>query len=514
MNTVGKVYLIGAGPGDPELITVKGMRYLRMAEVVIYDNLVSEKLIVELPPHVETYYVGKKAGDHPVPQEEINKLMLRLAREGKRVVRLKGSDPLIFGRGGEEAKYLKEHNIPFEIVCGITAGIAAPAYNGIPCTDRDKASFVMFVTGHKASDKLKSTVPWEWVAKAKGGTVVIYMGVHEIDNIVEQLIDGGMAPELPAAVIERGTFPSQKLGIGTLKELPQVVKEKDIHPPAIFILGEVVKLQHWLEWYHDLPLQGQRVMVTRPADQSHEVFARLCRLGAEPMPYPTIMTVPHNDNAGWQAFDRITSDKRWLVFTSENGVRCFARQFVERYRDVRRLAGWQIAAIGPGTMKALEREKWTVDFTPSRMLGKIVGEELAAEIDAPNTAIVRVRGNLAGDDAERILTDVGADVLPLTVYETRHRIWPDGFREKLFDHPPHAIMFTSASTVSGLAANLNEDELKTLTSKAKLFSMGPMVTAALEEHGLAPSREAAPHSLDGMIEAILAECGQKTPATS
>ena len=252
----GKVYLVGAGPGDPDLITVKGERLLKDCDAVVYDNLIPAELLIYLRPETEKYYVGKKAGRHTLPQEEINALLARLAGEGKQVVRLKGGDPYVFGRGGEEAGYLREHGIKFEIVPGVTSGVAGPAYAGIPVTERNKASFVMFLTGHKADEKELSSISWDWAGKAENGTLVVYMGVKEIEKIAARLMAAGMSPDLPVAVVERGTFPTQRKVVSTLGKITAEVEKQDIHPPSLFVFGEVVKLQENLSWFEDRPLYG------------------------------------------------------------------------------------------------------------------------------------------------------------------------------------------------------------------------------------------------------------------
>jgi uroporphyrinogen III methyltransferase/synthase len=499
----GKVFLIGAGPGDPGLITVRGKQHLEECDAVIYDNLLAPELIVAIPPETEKYYVGKKAGDHPVPQEKINELMLRLAREGKYIARLKGSDPLIFGRGGEEARFLKKHGIPFEIITGVTSGIAAPTHSGIPCTDREKASFVLFVTGHAASGKMKTSVPWEWVAEAKNGTVVIFMGVREIVNIVEKLLTNGMAPDTPAAIIERGTFPSQRTFVATLRELPDKVASESIEPPALFVLGEVCTLQPYLEWFIDRPLLGIRIMVTRPADQSQQLYSDLRKLGAEPMPFPTIATEAWHDEPGWQGLKESPDKNSWLIFTSENGVRYFFDQFVARCGDIRYLARFNIAAIGTGTSRALLAHNLEPDFIPSRATVDVLAEEIKKSIDLKDATIIRVRGNLAGDMIEKTFPETSATVVPLTVYRTFYPEWPEGLKDKLFQTPPHAILFTSASTVKGLSHNLTDDEIKKVTSAAKIFSLGPMVSQALTDNGFEITRMAEEHTLPGLLKTLL-----------
>lgn len=499
----GKVYLIGAGPGDPGLITVRGKELLYSCDAVLYDNLVSPEFIIAIPESTEKHYVGKKAGDHPVPQEKINELLLKLAREGKSVARLKGSDPLIFGRGGEEAKYLKEHGVEFEILTGVTSGIAGPAYAGIPCTDRNLASKVLFVTGHKSSDKLKSTVAWDWVAKIKNGTVVIYMGVNEIPNITAQLIENGMNPDTSAAVVERGTFPSQRVFTATLKELPDVVKKENVKPPALFVLGAVVDLQPYLEWFAVRPLLGLRVLVTRASAQAKDLYQKLRELGAEPLPYPTIATRVFEDKMNWNEFSKFQNDKKWLIFTSENGVRYFMEKFSEKFDDIRALAGFKIAAIGAGTSNLLKEYRLPTDFMPSKATVNILVDEMPKAVDLKDATVVRVRGNLADDLIEKAYPVLGAEVLPLTTYETYYPTWPEGLKMKLLDYPPDAILFTSGSTMKGLHHNLSKDEVDSIIQNAKIFSIGPKASAVLESEGVRVTREAKVQNIDGLLDELL-----------
>ncbi|MBU0983665.1 MAG: uroporphyrinogen-III C-methyltransferase [candidate division Zixibacteria bacterium] len=502
-QNIGTVYLIGAGPGDPELITVRALRLLREADAVVYDNLIGLELVVSLPSHVERHYVGKRAGKHALPQDQINELLVRLAREGKTVARLKGGDPFIFGRGGEEARTLHANNIPFEVVPGITAGIAAPAYAGIPCTDREAASFVTFATGHKAGDKDLSSVDWDWMAGGHKGTLVIYMGVGELEHIVSTLIGKGMSPDTPSAMIERGTFPSQRSITAPLSGLPAKAKEFAIKAPAITIIGEVAALQPDMDWFMNMPLLGKRVMVLRPADQAEDMYASLRRLGAEVLTYPTIATDEVIDTSAWDAFGKITGDNRWLVFTSENGVRYFARQYLQRHADIRSLAHFRIAAIGAGTSRALADYHLTPDFVPLKATVASLAMEMTAELDLEGASVVRVRGNLADQTIEDALVASGATVLPQNVYRTYHPQWPEGFAGKLFEHPPEIIMFTSGSTAKGLVEMLTDDEVSSLTGNALLASIGPSTSDIIRSLGMTVAIEATTHSVPGLIDELV-----------
>ena len=499
----GTVFLIGAGPGDPELITLKGQRLLGECDVIVFDNLVPAEIIISLPAMAEKIYVGKKAADHALPQDEINQLLVDLARQGKTVARLKGADPLIFGRGGEEAAHLKKNNIPFEIVPGVSAAIGAAAYSGIPCTDRNLASHVTFATGHKASDKLKSSVPWERLAQLDNGTLVIYMGVGEVAGIVEKLSSSGMNSDTPAAVIERGTMPGQRTFATTLGQLVSVVAEQNVKPPSLFVIGNTVTLKNQIEWFGITPLHGKRVMVLRPADQAQDLYQRLRQLGAEVLPYPTIATRETIDETGWKDMSGLKSDNRWLLFTSENGVRYFIEQYIDRFGDLRPLALYRIAAVGFGTARALRDFGFEADFVPGKATVAQLAVELCEAHKMTGAEVVRVQGNLSDSTVYDTLSAAGARVVNLTTYETYHPEWPVGFLERLLERPPELILFTSGSTARGLVEALDKDMLNQTVSGATLVSIGPSTSDMIRSFGLHPTVEATTHSIPGMIEAIL-----------
>ncbi len=498
----GMVYLAGAGPGDPELVTEKVRRLLGICDTVVYDNLIPDELIVTLPSGVETFYVGKRAGKVCRNQAEINELLVKLAREGKTVVRLKGSDPLIFGRGGEEAKHLQRAGVKFEIVPGITSGVAAAAYAGIPCTDRNIASTVLFVTGHKAKEKETASVDWSWVARARRTTVVIYMGVSEIPNIVAQLVEHGMAKNIPAAAIERGTFPSQKAVVGTLSELPVMVEKNRIKGPAVFIVGDVVSLQEHLAWFKDKSLLGVRVMVTRPADQAGGMYEELRDLGAEVLPYATIATEAYVDNRAWDEFGRAARPHRWLVFTSENGVRYFVSQLLQREYDIRALTGFRIGVIGAGTERALKKHGLQPDFVPSRATTAAFAEEFKSQGELSNATVVRVRGNLSTTNIDEAVTQAGGELLPMTVYETHFTKWPGDLKAKLLEIPPDVVIFTSGTTVDGLFANLSREEIDRVIKSALLVSIGPSTSEVIRSYGLEVGLEAGRHTIPDVIREL------------
>jgi len=500
----GVVYLVGSGPGDPDLITVKGARLLASCDVVVYDALAPDELVVSLPANIERRYVGKRAGRHSLPQNKTNELLVSLARKGKNVVRLKGGDPFVFGRGGEEAQYLKEHGVPYEIVPGITAGVAGPAYAGIPTTDRARASFVMFLTGHKAADKELSSVPWDWVGQAKNGTLVVYMGVSELPNIVSALQKAGMANNTPAAAIERGTYPTQRVIKGTLSSIATEVDRFELRPPSLFVFGQTVELHKILSWMETKPLFGLRVMVARPSDQAGWVYRQLRDLGAEVLPLPTIATERVHDSDAWKKIEIIDSDNRWLVFTSENGVRYFFELWRETGRDIRGIAAFKIAAVGIGTARALEAVNLTPDFVPTRATTAELAKQMAADLPIEHAAVVRVRGNLGDDRVEATLREAGATVIPLPVYRTYYPDWTPETKEKLFAYPPDVIMLTSGSTVDGLAGNLSRGKLRELCEGAVVQSIGPSTSDTIRSHGITVTLEASIHSIPSMIEGLVA----------
>jgi uroporphyrinogen III methyltransferase/synthase len=502
-ESAGTVFLIGAGPGDPGLVTVKGRELLSSADAVVFDNLIPDELVVGLREGVEQIYVGKQAGHHTMSQDDINRLLVSLARQGKTVARLKGGDPFVFGRGGEEAAFLRENGVPYVVVPGVTAGVAGPAYCGIPATDREKASFVLFVTGHKAGEKDSTSVPWEWVAKANQGTIVIYMGVSEIANIVETLVGSGMSADTPAAAIERATLPSQRVFKARLSELPEVAVREKLRPPALVCIGEVVDLRAALDWFGGKPLFGLRVMVTRPADQARELYRRLRELGAEVLPYQTIATREFLDILAWRRCREISSPTKWLVFTSENGVRYFMKQFKGQMGDVRKLGGFSIAAVGSGTARALERFTLTADFIPTKATTADLARQMAAQVDLKDASVVRVQGNLSDDMVANALAGAGAEVIPLAVYNTYTPKWPEGFKERLLSDPPEVILFSSGSTVDGLRQHLTEIEVKQVAEKAVIVSIGPMTSKHVTASGVEVTIECADHSIGAMVEELL-----------
>jgi uroporphyrinogen III methyltransferase/synthase len=504
----GKVYLVGAGPGDPALITVRGQRLLFQCDAVVYDRLVPLELVVTLPRRVERHYAGKCAGLHSRPQHEINELLAQLAHQGKAVVRLKGGDPFVFGRGGEEAQYLREKGISFEIVPGITAGIAAPAYAGIPITFRGKSVCAIFLTAHEAADKEELQAPLDWLAQSRHSTIVGYMGVNQLPQVVAVLLKGSMSPATPAAIIMRGSTGVQKAISGKLADLPQLARESRIEPPAVFVIGTVAQFASTLKWFETGALFGKKIMVTRPADQANEMYALLRSQGAEVLPLPTIATEIFDDARGWSDFKTLLRDSRsnqhlWLVFTSENGVRYFLQLLLSQSYDLRAIGSFRIAAVGSGTAKELAGRGIRADFIPTRATTAALAEELAALIADQSCTVIRVQGNLGDERVERTLASAGARVIPLPVYKTFTAEWDEGMWALLEELPPDIIVFTSGSTVSAFVEILGADRALKLARQAQIASIGPSTTRIAKDLGLRVDIEATQHSIPGLVEAIV-----------
>jgi uroporphyrinogen III methyltransferase/synthase len=390
--------------------------------------------------------------------------------------------------------------------------VAAPAFAGIPCTDREEASHVTFVTGHKAVGKVSSSVPWDWVAGARNGTLVIYMGVSEIRKIVDRLLDGGMPPDTPVAAVERGTFPTQRTVIATLSDLPAKVVELEVKPPTIFVVGEIVNLQKKLGWFRKKPLAGVRVMVTQPGDQAETLYRDLRERGAEVLAYPTISTTEALRADDWDAFCGIAADERWLVFTNENGVRYFLNRWCAEVGDLRGLSAHRIAAVGAKTIHALHARGIVPDFVPTVPTASALVEELAENPKLSHAVVVRVRGNLGDDYVESSLQQTGARVFPLRVYRTIFAQWPDEVKEELSLYPPDVIIFTSGSAVDGLAANLDERELRRLTEEATVVSIGPSTSKSIRSHGMTVGLESRRRTTRSVVDEISVHC-RAVPST-
>ena len=498
----GRVYLVGAGPGDPGLLTLRGRDILAQAEVVVYDALLSPRLLDHAPAGAERIYVGKRADRHTLPQDEINALLVERARAGKTVVRLKGGDPFVFGRGGEEALALADAGIDFEVVPGVTAGVAALAYAGIPATHREGASAIGMVTGHEAAEKDASSLDWGALARWPG-TLVFYMGVKNLPAICQSLIDAGAPPDTPAAAVHWGTTSRQHTVAGTLTTLPDLAAEADLAPPAVIAIGQVVALRDRLAWFERRPLLGRRIVVTRARAQASALAERIEALGAEAVEAPAIRIEPPDNPAPLAAAAHDAGTFDWIVFTSVNGVEAFFGALADTGRDARALAGVRVATIGPATTARLAAFGLRTDLEPPTFTGAAVAQALAQAADLAGAAILLPRADIAPPGLARALAERGARVTEVTAYRTV----PDASgAQAAVDHLARRevdwVTFTSSSTVRYFLDTVGADALK--SSGARIASIGPTTSGTLREAGLEPTVEADPHTIPGLVDAILA----------
>ncbi|WP_025702809.1 uroporphyrinogen-III C-methyltransferase, partial [Paenibacillus forsythiae] len=475
----GKVYLVGAGPGDAKLITIKGMECIKKADVLVYDRLASPRLLKWMPSGGEKIYVGKLPDRHTMKQEEINQLLVDLALQGKTVVRLKGGDPTIFGRVGEEAELLRKNRISYEIVPGITSAISVPAYAGIPVTHRDYASSLSIITGHESPDKLDRSIHWDKVTNATG-TLVFLMGVGKIGYISGNLIKHGRSPETPVALVRWGTRAEQETLIGTLADIEEKVKAADFQPPAVIVVGEVVKQREELKWAEELPLFGKRIVVTRARSQASELVDRIEELGGEPYEFPVIETIMPESVETREAVASALAklpEYDWVFFTSTNGVEFFFRHLAELKADIRGLSRARIAAIGPATAEALAQRGLVAEELPTRFQAEGLIEACGEKL-LPGQKALLPRGDLARDWLPQKLTELGLAVTEIDTYETIVTGEDDEELKKLLEEGRiHAVTFTSSSTVHnflGILKRMGMEDPLPLLEKVKIACIGPL----------------------------------------
>lgn len=487
---MSKVYLVGAGPGDPELITAKGRRLLEAADAVLFDHLVNPALVELAPKHAERLWVGKKGSERAYSQAEIIELLIERARRGQTVVRLKGGDPYIFGRGGEEAEALAQAGIDFEVVPGVTAVLGAAAYCGVPLTHRRHSSVVTLLTGHDVSR-------FDWVKLGASETLVLFMAWTHLEEIVRRLIGGGKPPETPALAVRWATCPRQQTVTAPLAELPGRVAGAGLKPPITVIIGEVVRLREKLNWFERLPLFGKRVVVTRAAEQAGAAVERLRALGAAAIELPVIAIRPLEDYSVLDEAIRRLPDYDWLIFTSANGVRYFFERLDASARDVRALPA-RICAIGPATRRALEAFHLKVDLVPEEYVAESLVRAFSSyELGGKRMLLARAETarELLPDELRRL----GASVDIAPAYRT---VMPEDAAERarvVFQTKPDWVLLTSSSIVRNLLAVAGRNALEGV----KLASIGPVTSAAARQLGLAVAVEAQPYTIDGLVEAIL-----------
>ncbi len=497
----GKVYLIGAGPGDPGLITVKGLACLKKADVVVYDYLANEQLLSSAKEGAERVYVGKRGGDHTLSQEKINALIIKSAEDGKIVARLKGGDPFIFGRGGEEAEEMAKAGVPFEIVPGVTSAIAVPAYAGIPLTHRDFTSTVAFITGHEDPTKEESKIAWDKISTG-AGTLVFLMGAGNLPTIAAELMKNGRDPETPVALIRWGTLPEQETTLGKLGTIGEIVQTRKIKPPVIILVGEVVSLRDKLNWFEKLPFFGKRILVTRSREQASDLSERLRDLGARPVEFPTIEVIPPES---WADADHCAANLAkydWIIFTSVNGVKFFLERLFALGFDIRDLKGPRMCAIGPKTAEALEALKVRVDFVPPEYRAEAIFAGLRIE-DLKGKRILIPRAKIARDVLPEELRKAGASVEVVEVYRT---VRPEGNAEEikgwLREGAISAITFTSSSTVSNFVEMIGVPEARQLTAGVPIASIGPITREKARSFGIRTTVMPNEYTIPALVEAL------------
>jgi len=511
----GVCYLVGAGPGDPGLLTLRGKELLERADVVIYDYLSNPELLRHAPEAAEKIYVGKKAGAHTMRQESIDDLLVRKTAAGNCVVRLKGGDPFLFGRGGEEAEALAAAGLPFEIVPGITSAIGGPAFAGIPVTHRDHNAVLTIFTGHEEPGKAASQVDYEALAKAPG-TKVMLMGVERMEFIAEELARHGMEAATPVALIRWASMGRQETLVGTLGDIARRVKETGFKAPAVAVFGDVVRLRDSLSWFESRPLHGCRIAVTRTRQQAGELLRSLRELGADAFELPTIRIEPPVDRRGF--YELVVEAHRydWLIFTSPNGVDAFFAAFYELFRDARSLGGVRIAAIGPATAARVQHFRFAVDLMPEKYVAEEIIAAFQKETSVENQTFLLPRAEKARDVLPKELAKMGAIVDEAIAYRTVPETGDvSGGMKRFREEGADFVTFTSSST----AENFHALGLP-WPAGCQAASIGPVTSATLRELGYRVGVEAGQHDIPGLVKAIVASranekkkpSGASTPA--
>ncbi len=498
------IYLVGSGPGDPGLFTLKGLRCIEEADAIVYDRLAPEGLLQHAKPEAELIYVGKRPGNPSMPQEEINALLVELGRADRTVVRLKGGDPYVFGRGGEEALALIEARVPFEVIPGVTSGIAASAYAGVPVTHRGVSASVAFVTGHEDPAKDHPEVDWTRIANG-ADTLVLYMGVGRLREISSGLISAGRSPETPVAVVRWGTVPEQRTVTGTLEDIAEKVAEANLKPPAITVVGDVVALREaGLDWYERRPLFGRRVVVTRARVQAGELSEKLARLGAEVLEFPTIEIQPPEDFGPLDEAIRELDSFSWLIFTSVNGVEALVERLAHHGLDLRAVPREaKIAAIGPATAEKLREVGLRVDVVPREFRAEALIESVSgASLTGQKILIPRAR--VAREILPERLREAGAEVFVPPAYESVPTSeGKDGLAKRLEAGEIDCVTFTASSTVENFVRAFGTEEAARLLAGTRVACIGPITADTARGHGIRVDVEAREYTIPGLIEAVL-----------
>lgn len=516
----GRVFLVGAGPGDPELITLRAVRHLQRADLVLYDALVHPELLQHVPAGAERVFVGKRGGRVSERQTEINERLVRAAQAGRTVVRLKGGDPYLFGRGSEEAEALAKAGIPFEVVPGVPSPLAATAYAGISLTHRDLASSVAFITATESPEKDTSSHDWAHLATATQ-TLVIFMGRRRLASMMQALLDHGRSPDTPVAVVQWASLPRQRTVVGTVADIHRRVAEAGIGTPALTIVGEVVRLRETLRWFDDKPLFGRRVLVTRAVDQAGALVTKLREAGADTLSVPTIRVQPPSDPGPLRRAVADLTGYRVVVFTSANAVRSFFDELYASGRDARALGTAQVAAIGPKTADELRERGVFADIVPDDSTNEGIVAALLPVVRAGDRVLLP-RARVAREVLPDTLRAAGVEVDVVTAYET---LGPDDATRDVLRHallgdpdddtfaPVDTVAFTSSSTVRNLIDALTAagEDARALLATRTLLSIGPITSDTLRAAGLEPTLEASPHTIAAMVELLERDARTRTP---
>ena len=502
-SKIGRVFLVGAGPGDAKLLTLRGKECLEQANVVLYDHLANPDLLKFAPSHAERIYVGRKGRGAYRDQAEIHALLITKAQEGKCVVRLKGGDPFVFGRGGEEAEVVADAGIPFEVVPGVTAAVAVPAYAGIPVTHRTLASTAAFVTGHEDPGKSSSAMEWPRLASAEG-TLVFLMGMKNLPQIVDRLIQEGKPETTPVALIRWGTYARQRTVVGTLSDIVAKASQADMSPPTVIVVGEVVRLRDRLNWYESRPLFGKGILVTRPRDQAPALSNLLAAQGAEPVECPMLEIHPPDS---WIPVDEAIqslSTYDWVIFTSVNGVQSFMERIWFHHKDVRSLSGLRVCCIGPRTQEEAARWGVAADLVPDHFQAEGILEAMR-ELGVKGQRILIPRAKVAREILPDQLEAMGAAVRVVQAYQA---VPPSGeiapIRDRLQNREIHYLTFTSSSTVRNFCQLFgNRQELQELIRNITVAVIGPITAQTVQEEGLSVDVVALENTVPALVDAII-----------
>lgn len=502
--TKGLVYLIGAGPGDPGLLTIKAREVLEKADVVVYDRLVGPEILAMANTQAELIYVGKVSGRHALPQEEINQLLVEKASSGKTVARLKGGDPFLYGRGGEEAVYIRDHDLDFEIIPGITSAIAVPAYAGIPVTHRDATSSFAIITGHEKPEKTSSSIQWDKISTGIG-TLVFLMGVENLNTICQELIKNGRDPSTPIALIRWGTLPQQEVIEGTLQDIVVKVEAAAFKPPAVTIVGEVVQLREQLKWVENKPLWGKRVIVTRARAQASELVDRIRQAGAQAIECPSIVIQKQIDRDALQTALKNLEYYDWLIFTSVNGVDIFLEEMFAYGLDIRDLKGIRLVCIGPATRARLEKYGLQVEITPEEYRAEGILEELHRSI-TPGQWVLLPRAAGARQVLPETLKAWGVYMHEITLYQAVSAQTPGvDILDSILDGDYDYLTFTSSSTVTNFVKMIGEDKVSLIDPLVRVACIGPITAGTALELGFTIDVLASEYTIDGLVQAIIAD---------